>query len=103
MKTETAELVNVRIDNGGSKNGLADHLNLKSDGKTFILTWDELISDAWLVMVDQCILRIDYKRDRNQWAECAFPNGYDNSPFLKSPVWNEKEIKTTDHCRTYTF
>lgn len=103
METGTTELVNVKIGNGRSENGLADHLSLKSDGKTFVLSWDEFISDAWLVMVDECILRIDYKRDRNQWAECAFPNGYNHLPFLKLPAWDEKEVKTSDHCRTYTF
>ena len=101
MKTEN--LKKAIIDEGGHKTGLSKHIHLQSNGNTFILSWDSPIKDAWLVMVDECILRIDYKYEGYQYNECCFPKGYNYEQFLKCGKWNSAKITSTEQKQIYNF
>jgi len=98
-------LSEVVIQDGRIKNGLSKYIHLKTDGETFILSWELPISYAWLVMVDECILRIDYLYDDRKlpWSQCCFPVGLNFKPFLKLPRWDSKSIVKGENCCTYNF
>ena len=86
-------------------NPYIEHIQLKAKGSIFEVTWDETkVYDAWLVMVDECILRLDYKRHADALTECLSIEKYPyETPFLKCENWNRKTLKRDGSVRWYNM
>lgn len=80
------------------------HISLKCDDNNLILEWKKPVIKARLVMVDECILRIDYHINKISIMEkIYFPEGFNHQPFLKCPIWNNKEVIETPNKIIYQF
>jgi hypothetical protein len=73
------------------------------------LEWEKSVHDAWLVMVDQCVLRVDFTvepdRDMNRaWRYVALCENWNGLEWiLKLETWNKMQITRTTNSRVYTF
>ena len=80
------------------------YISLKRDGNDLILEWGKPIVKARLVMVDECILRVDYHIDRECIMEkIYFPKGFNHQPFLKCDIWNKATADVADGRIIYHF
>ena len=98
-------LSEVVIEDNKFRPGLSKYIHLKTDGETFILSWELPVNRAWLVMVDECILKIDflYNDRKLPWSQSCFPVGMNFKPFLKFAKWSNKSIAEGDGCCVYNF
>lgn len=71
----------------------------------FLLEWTLPVTKAWIVMVDECILRIDFTLEGQGsfTHNCCFPLGSYKAPFLKCKVWDAKDTFIGGNSRAYRF
>jgi len=82
-----------------------NHIWLIERSGCLILEWSYPVVTARLIMVDECILRVDYFVGQVRGLEkMYFPPGFNYKPYLKCSIWNEKEIiKADSNKRIYNF